>query len=328
VARALEAANPGYAFRVVPIRTRGDDPGRGPIGGAGIKGLFVKEIEDALLAGEVDLAVHSAKDLPSELPDGLGLCAAPERASPFDALVLRGGGDLAGLRRGARVGTSSLRRAAQLRAFRPDFEIVPLRGNVDTRLGKVGSGEMDATLLGASGLMRLKGPSFAVATVDPALMLPAPGQGQLGLEIREGDVRTREICSHLDHPPSALALVCERAFMEGLGAGCQTPAACWARFEGPDMVADALVCELDGSRVVRASGRVSGASAPAGTRGVRGHGGAGGDSGRGGAPDGGGRGDPGPLPDPAEARALGLELASGLLAQGGDLMIARAEGRL
>ncbi|MDR1037175.1 MAG: hydroxymethylbilane synthase [Deltaproteobacteria bacterium] len=394
VVRALEEANPGVAFQVVPIRTRGDDPGRGPAGAAGVKGLFVKEIEDALLLGVVDLAVHSAKDLPSALPEGLALCAAPERASPFDALIVRAGGDLHGLRHGARIGTSSLRRAAQLLAFRPDFEIAPLRGNVDTRLGRVESGELDATLLGASGLIRLKGASFPVMTVDPGIMLPAPGQGQLGLEMREGDARTEGICSPLDHHPSALALACERAFMEGLGAGCQTPAACWARFEGTRLVCDALVCELDGSRVIRASGFVPGDRGVPGAHGVSGVSGDSGVSGvtadtgvgvvsgapgvgvvsgapgvdvvagepgvSGGTADTGVGGFPGfpgivggtgvrgvsemsadsgvpevpgdqgfaGLPAADKARALGLCLATRLLEQGGDSMIARAEGRV
>jgi hydroxymethylbilane synthase len=316
VARALEAANPGLAVVVVPVRTRGDDPGRAPLGPAGVKGLFVKEIEDALLAGAVDLAVHSAKDVPSELPAGLALAAAPERATPFDALISRGGAGLAGLRPGARVGTSSLRRRAQLLAFRPDLEIVPLRGNLDTRLGKVMEGELDATLLGASGLRRLKGEGYPVLTVDPALMLPAPGQGQLALEIREGDGGIASLCAPLDHPPSAVALAVERAFMEALGAGCQTPAACWARFEGGDLLADALVCELDGSRVLRASGSVPGspgavAPAPAGT----------------GGPPAGGAADPGGdgLPGGGAARGLGRRLAERLLADGGGAMIARAE---
>jgi hydroxymethylbilane synthase len=314
VAKALEAANPDLAFQVVPIRTRGDDPARAPLGSSGIKGLFVKEIEDALLLGAVDLAVHSAKDLPSELPEGLRLGAAPERASPFDALISSGDGDLASLKKGAKVGTSSLRRAAQLLSFRADFEVVPLRGNVDTRLGKVSSGELDATLLGASGLARLKGGGFPVKEVGPEIMLPAPGQGQLALEMREGDERAFNACAPLGHAPSALALACERAFMEGLGAGCQTPAACWARFEGQDFLADALVSELDGSRVIRASRRLDAAGPPV-------HGQAG--QGRLG-PD---RADawPGAAPDPAKVREIGLGLARELLGMGGDQMIARAE---
>jgi hydroxymethylbilane synthase len=296
VVRLLEAANPDLAFQVIPIRTRGDDPGRAPLGSAGIKGLFVKEIEDALLLGAIDLAVHSAKDLPAVLPEGLGLCAAPMRASPFDALIVSGEEDLASLSVGAAIGTSSLRRAAQLLAFRKDFRILPLRGNLDTRLGKVISGELDATLLGASGIARLKGESYPVRTVDPAVMLPAPGQGQLALEAREGDGRVAMACAPLNHPLSEAALDCERAFMAELGAGCQTPAAAWARVEGGAFKADALVCELDGSRVIRASGEIPIRDAASGG-----------------------------LPDPVDGRALGRDLARRLLAEGGDGMIARAE---
>jgi hydroxymethylbilane synthase len=310
VARALEAVNPGLRTEIVPIRTGGDDPGRAPLGDSGIKGLFVKEIEDALLEGAVDLAVHSAKDLPARLPQGLVLGAAPERASPFDALI--GPPSLGSLPRGARVGTSSLRRRAQLLALRPDLEIAPLRGNVDTRLGKVASGEFDATLLGASGLARLKGPGFPVNLADPSEILPAPGQGQLGLELREGDTAVSGFIAPLDHPPSAAALAAERGFMEALGAGCQTPAACWARFDADGLVAAALVCETDGSLVLREEAGTGDVAAPPA-------GGAGGASGGpGAAPD-------ASVPDAALARALGRLLAERLLAKGAADILARAE---
>jgi hydroxymethylbilane synthase len=330
VARELEAASPGLAVQIVPIRTRGDDPGRAPLGAAGIKGLFVKEIEDALLLGAIDLAVHSAKDLPSALPEGLALGAAPRRASPFDALIAEGAAGVGSLKKGARVGTSSLRRRAQLLALRPDLAIVPLRGNLDTRLGKVVSGELDATLLGASGLRRLKGEAFPVSEIPPGEILPAPGQGQLALELREGDEDTLRLCAPLNHALSEAALACERAFMAALGAGCQTPAAAWARIEGGAFVASSLVCELDGSRTLKAEGRLEGFRAIPETGAVSppssvafsepapaaagGPGGAGGSRGSGEA-----------APDLEAARGLGRSLAERLLEAGAAEIIARAE---
>jgi hydroxymethylbilane synthase len=253
VARAIASFFPELAIRVVPIKTSGDDPGRGPGAQWGIKGLFVKEIEEALLAGAVDLAVHSAKDLPAELPAGLVLGAVPERIFPGDALVGAPAADLLELPPGARIGTSSLRRMAQIKYLRPDLTVVPLRGNVDTRIAKIGAGLCDAAMLAAAGLIRLKGPDFPFSPMDPALFLPAPGQGLLALETREGDARVAAFLAPLNHPPSALALAAERAFMARLGAGCAIPAGAWARESEGVLRVDGLVADVDGSEAVRRS---------------------------------------------------------------------------
>jgi hydroxymethylbilane synthase len=212
----------------------------------------------------------------------------------MDALITADGRDLPELPEGARVGTTSLRRKAQLLSYRSDLRITPLRGNVDTRIGKVTSGELDATVLAVSGLLRLKGDDYPVRPLDPALMLPAPGQGQLGLELREEDKETAALLRPLNHALSEAALSCERAFMKALGAGCQTPAAAWARAEGDLFLFSALVAEEDGSRVLKEETRIplSSDSALAG-----------------------------------EAERTGRETAEKLLARGAGDIIARAEGR-
>lgn len=209
VAQAL-----GGDVEVVPITTAGDRDRA-----AGDKEKWVKELELALLAGEVDLAVHSAKDVPSDLPGGLALVGAPPREVPFDALA--GAPSLAALPGGARVGTASLRRAAQLRALREDLEIVELRGNVDTRLGKLADGEVDAAVLAVAGLVRL-GREDAVDAVLEELV-PAPGQGVIALEAREGDESAREAAAAITHAPSWAALQAERTLVAALDASCHTP---------------------------------------------------------------------------------------------------------
>jgi hydroxymethylbilane synthase len=256
VGKALEDLNPGLKVRVVPIKTSGDDPLRKPTGAMGVKGLFVKEIEEALLDFRVDLAVHSAKDLPATLPSGLVLGATPERALPFDALITDNQSSLLRLPKGARVGTSSLRRSSQLLALRSDFTIIPIRGNLDTRINKVKTKECDAVILAASGLVRLKGKDSPFVEISPSEILPAPGQGILALELRESDPKIHRLIEPLNHMPSKIALISERAFMKALGAGCQTPAAAWARFEGDFLVMDSLVAELDGTLVLREEGRI------------------------------------------------------------------------
>lgn len=223
VVKRLNELNPGEVFEFLAIRTSGDDPSSRPYGPQGVKGLFVKEIESALLGGQIDLAVHSAKDLASELPDGLVLGPAMERAEPWDALVCAQGLGLATLPMGARVGTSSLRRGSFLKAFREDLEIMPLRGNVETRLAKVGR-DFEAILLAKAGLVRLApGHGHAVEDLPPEVMPPSPGQGQLALEFREGDHRVSALLQGLDHEASGLALAAERAFMRRLGLGCTAP---------------------------------------------------------------------------------------------------------
>ncbi len=250
VARQLETLNPGLKTEIVPIKTSGDklkDVSLARIGG---KGLFVKEIEESLLAGRVDLAVHSAKDLPSELPAGLTIGAAPRRADFRDVLITRGGEGLAALPRGALVGTSGLRRQAQLLAARPDLIVEPIRGNVATRLKKL-EDEFEATLLAAAGLERLGLSLEKAEYLAPEIMLPACGQGTLALEVRLTDQKTRELLAPLAHRPTGLALAAERSFLGRLGSGCQIPVAALAELEGGTMTLKGLIASLDGRQVLR-----------------------------------------------------------------------------
>jgi len=215
----------GVTAELVVIKTRGDAEVDRPLHELEGKGFFTKEIEDALLDGRIDLAVHSLKDLPTQLPAGLALAAVPERHDPREALV--GGASLRDLPTGARVGTSSLRRITQIRYLRPDLQVVPLRGNVPTRVRKVEQGDgCDAALLALAGLERLSLGSSATP-IDPLEVMPAPGQGALGLEIRADDRRTRDALQPLGDAASARAVAAERAVLAALGGGCQAPVAAW-----------------------------------------------------------------------------------------------------
>jgi len=248
VAGRLE--NRGVATRIEIIRTTGDRWQTASLVQAGGKGLFTREIEEALLAGAIDLAVHSLKDLPTETPEGLALAAMPERENPFDAMV---GGTLAGLKEGARVGTSSSRRAAQLRMLRPDLTIEPIRGNVDTRLRKRREGEFDAILLAVAGLRRLglDGEIAQIFTADE--ICPAPGQGALAIETRAGD-EAFAICGGLNDQPTSQAVLCERTVLKELGGGCQLPVGAFAEMRGAILHVTAAVVAPDGSKRLRAEG--------------------------------------------------------------------------
>ncbi len=219
----------GIAAEIVVIATRGDAEVDRPLHELEGKGFFTKEIEDALLGGRIDVAVHSLKDLPTRLPDGLALAAVPARHDPREALVAKGVSSLLQLPAQARVGTSSLRRITQVRYLRPDLELVSLRGNVPTRVRKVEAGDgLDAALLALAGLERLGlgGGGQAVA-IDPLEVMPAPGQGALGLEIRAADRATRDALQPLEHEESARAVAAERAVLAALGGGCQAPVAAY-----------------------------------------------------------------------------------------------------
>ena len=252
VRKQLCAFHPELDVAVKTIQTRGDlvrDRALSEVGG---KGLFVKEIEEALLAGEIDLAVHSLKDMPTEQPDSLVLGAVLERADARDALVVRDGGEgLSSLRSGARVGTSSLRRRAQLLAIRSDLEVLDLRGNVDTRLRKLSEGQYDAVVLAAAGLARL-GRAEAITEFLPVeTMLPAVGQGALCIEVRANDEVTRDLISMLDHLPTRQAADAERAFLHRLEGGCQVPIGAYAEATEGTLHLRGLIAALDGSRLVR-----------------------------------------------------------------------------
>jgi len=236
----------GVKTRIEIIRTTGDHLQTASLAQSGGKGLFTKEIEDALLDGSIDLAVHSLKDLPTDTPAGLAIAAIPERESPFDAMV---GSTLANLPWGARVGTSSNRRGAQLRILRPDLDIQPIRGNVDTRLRKQKIGEFHAILLAAAGLRRL-GLEHEMAQVFSAEEIcPAPGQGALAVETRDAD-DAFQICRALNHLPTEQAVVCERTVLAALGGGCQLPVGVFAQ---AGLQATAVVVAPDGSRFLRES---------------------------------------------------------------------------
>jgi hydroxymethylbilane synthase len=252
----------GVTTSLVPIRTRGDRL-PGPLAPRGGKGLFVKELEQALREGRADLAVHSAKDLPAGVPEGLALVAFPESADPRDALVARRrGATLDGLPRGARVGTGSLRRAAQLLALRPDLEVVPLRGNVPTRLRRLERDDLDALVLACAGLERLGLAARIDERLSPERMLPAVGQGILALEGRAGDA-VAEAAAALSDPAAAARATAERGVLAGLDADCSVPLAAFAEVSGERLRLRALLASPAGERLLRAEAEGGAAQAAA-----------------------------------------------------------------
>ena len=253
VADRLKENFPGLNIDVRVISTTGDKILDVALAKIGDKGLFTKEIEHALLAGEIDFAVHSMKDLPSALTPGLGIAAIMEREAAEDALVARQAPNLSALPPGARLGTSSLRRGSQLKAFRPDFQIVEIRGNVDTRLRRMEELALDGVLLAAAGLRRLGLAGRITELLTPDVVLPAVGQGALGVETRQGDRVVQDLISVLNHPASAVCVKMERSFLSALGGGCQTPAAALGSVQAEHLVLDGLIASLDGRQVLRGS---------------------------------------------------------------------------
>jgi hydroxymethylbilane synthase len=251
VATLLRQAHSGLEVELVPMVTQGDRIQDRSLAAIGGKGLFIKELEVALEQQRADLAVHSMKDLPGDLPAGLIIAAVLERADARDALVTAKASDLKGLPRGARVGTSSLRRQAQLLAARPDLRIETLRGNVDTRLRRHDAGEMDAIVLACAGLSRLGLESRITARLDPTLCLPAVAQGVIGIECRAADERTLGLVAVLNHRDTRVAMDAERAFALRLGGSCQSPIAAHATLDGQHLTLAGLVAEPDGSRLLR-----------------------------------------------------------------------------
>jgi hydroxymethylbilane synthase len=246
----IEARHPNVQVTLTIIKTRGDKILDSPLSKIGGKGLFVKEIEDALLRKDVDIAVHSMKDVPADLPDGLELAVFPEREDPRDSLVTMRYPSLEALPKGASVGTGSLRRSAQLLHRRPDLDMVPLRGNVDTRLKKLEAGGLQAIILATAGLKRLGLQKLISFILPTETLLPAIGQGALGLELRQGDQRTGDLLQFLDHEETGLIVRAERAFLKELEGGCQVPIAGLGRLDGEILILKGLVAELDGSRVI------------------------------------------------------------------------------
>ena len=283
----LQELAPGLTISLQRIQTSGDKILDVPLAKIGGKGLFVKEIEDALLSKEIDLAVHSMKDVPTALPEGLDILCVPPREDPRDALITRDGCRLDLLKPGGRIGTSSLRRQAQLLHYRPDFTIEMLRGNLDTRLRKLREGQFDAIVLAAAGLRRLAWDAEITEYLPVHLSLPAIAQGALGIEARSDDTFVRELLSRFEHRPTRITVTAERALLHRLEGGCQVPIAAHAALEGDRLTVDGLVASVDGRRVIRH--QIQG---PA-----------------------------------SEAQALGTKLAERLLADGGDVILKEIYGQ-
>ncbi|MFZ5588271.1 MAG: hydroxymethylbilane synthase [Pseudomonadota bacterium] len=262
----LLAAHPGLHVELVRMSTQGDKILDAPLAKVGGKGLFVKELEISLLEGETDIAVHSMKDVPVEFPDGLHLPVICEREDPRDAFVSNNFPTLDSLPSGARVGTSSLRRQAQLHERRPDLEIITLRGNVNTRLAKLDSGAYDAIILAAAGLVRLGMAARITQYLEPEISLPAIGQGALGIECRSEDARVHALISVLHDPDTYTCVHAERAMNQRLQGGCQVPIGGYAQLDAGALTLRGFVGRPDGSEVVR--GKVNGATQHAAQLGV------------------------------------------------------------
>ena len=269
------------------IKTSGDKITDVPLAKIGGKGLFVKEIEDALLQGDIDVAVHSMKDVPTVLPEPLGILCVPAREDPRDALISRGRRPLSALPPGARIGTSSLRRQSQLLHYRADLEILTLRGNLDTRLRKLNAGEFDGIVLAAAGLKRLGWLQEVAEYLPFEISLPAIGQGALAIEGRRDDGFVRDLLGRLNDPVTHTAVLAERALLDRLQGGCQVPIAGHARIEGNRLHVDGLVASVDGKTIIRDA--LEGAT--------------------------------------SDARDLGLSLADRLLARGADGILREIYGR-
>lgn len=251
----IEKRNPGLEVALEKIKTTGDKILDVPLAKVGGKGLFVKEIEEALLARRIHLAVHSMKDVPTVLPDDLHLRAITKREDPRDALISRDGKKLSGLAKGASIGTSSLRRQAQLLKTRPDLKIVQLRGNLDTRLRKLDEGLFDAVIVAGAGLNRLGFAGRITELLDPEVSLPAIGQGALGIETRKDDEGTNALVLFFDHPDTSSCVRSERAFLKRLNGGCQVPIAAYATLDrgGKGLTLTGLVAAVDGTAFVKDS---------------------------------------------------------------------------
>lgn len=247
----LLAVHPDLSVEMMIVKTKGDVILDVPLAKVGGKGLFVKEIEESLLAGVADLAVHSMKDVPMQLPSGLVLGAVPKRENPADSLLSARYPTLAELPKGATVGTSSLRRQAQLLALRPDCKVVSLRGNVDTRLRKMLDGQFEAIVMAAAGIKRLNLDAPYTQEFQPETFLPAVGQGALGLECRENDTFMLDLLADLDDQQTHVCVEAERGFLAGLNGGCQVPIAGHAKLEKGTLTLDGLVASIDGKTILR-----------------------------------------------------------------------------
>jgi len=247
----LARVHPDLHVTLIKIKTTGDKIQDAPLAKIGGKGLFVKEIEEALLQKRIDLAVHSIKDVPTEFPKGLHLSAITKREDPRDVLISKDGKTLKDLPQGAKIGTSSLRRQAQLLHFRSDVELIPLRGNLDTRLKKLKTMNLDAIILALAGVKRLGFEERITEIIPPEISLPAIGQGALGIETRTDDHAVEGQIRFLNDRDSSIAITAERAFLKKLEGGCQVPIAAYARVVGTTLQIDGLVGTIDGKRLIR-----------------------------------------------------------------------------
>lgn len=245
----------GHQIEIKVIKTSGDKLSTASLAQSGMKGLFVKEIEEALLEGSVDLAVHSLKDLPLDQPEGLSIAAVPSREDARDALISRGGRNFMNLPPGSRIGTSSLRRRSQLLSLRADIDVVPVRGNVDTRLRKLSAGEYDALVMAAAGVHRLGFEGQITEYLSPSQICPAAGQGALAVEIRAGNDEVARTVGPLNDENTHQAVRAERAALGRLGGGCQTPIAAYATIEGECIAIVGVVADPNGARIIRSSAR-------------------------------------------------------------------------
>jgi len=244
-------ASAGVETEIVIIKTSGDKEQIAPLSQIGGKGIFIKELEEALLEETIDLAVHSVKDVPTDIPSRLMFPAVCRREDVRDCLVGANGATLGSLRQGARVGTGSLRRQAQLRHLRPDLDVRDLRGNVDTRLRKVESGEYEAVMLAKAGLDRLGWGARITETLSPEVFLPAVGQGAIGVECRLKDTEAADVVGVLDDAETRTAIIAERSLLSAVQGGCQVPLGAWARIERGELVLEACVCSIDGLQYIK-----------------------------------------------------------------------------
>ncbi|MDA8235235.1 MAG: hydroxymethylbilane synthase [Clostridia bacterium] len=253
VVENLQRLNPQYSFKVIEMKTQGDKILDVALAKIGDKGLFTKELEVAMLNKETDLAVHSMKDLPTKLPDGLIIGAICEREEPGDVLISRDGKKLDELPQGARVGTSSLRRRAQLKKYRPDIQIEDLRGNLNTRMNKLETQNLDAIILAAAGVVRLGWADRITQRIPYEVSLPAVGQGSVGIEIRANDPEVAALVKTLEHRESAVAILAERAMLRKLEGGCQIPIGALGQVSGDELTLEGVVAGLDGKDLIRSS---------------------------------------------------------------------------
>ncbi len=252
IVNRLQDLHPQFRFVIKRIKTKGDEHSSQPSFYFEEKGEFVRELEEALLSGEITLAVHSFKDLPLDSPEGLEIAAVNQREDARDVLVSMKANSLSQLPRGASIGTGSLRRAAQIKAFRPDLDVVDIRGNLDTRLRKVSSGQFDGIILAAAGLIRMGWEEQITEYLSMDICLPAVAQGALAIEAREGDEEIKRLVSVLNHEPTRQATTAEQAFLRCLGGGCRTPIAAFGQINGGTLELEGMVSTPDGGKLLRA----------------------------------------------------------------------------